>query len=231
MRRWLLLMILLTPPLGQAQAQQTARLSVDPPTQTVAPSQGTFQVRIMVDDVINEQGLGGYTLVMEYDPSVLEARSIADSGFIESTDNAVLCPTSGIDKDEGRLAHFCLTLPILAQPGPQTSDPQLLVTVTFEPLGEGTTSLDISETSLVDAQGDDLEATTTDGRVTVGSAPPASPTGELPPVATAEVGSEEQSESDGGTNIGVYIGLGVTAVLVVTLLGGLVLWRRRAVSP
>jgi len=157
-RRWLLLMILLTPPLGQAQAQQTARLSIDPPTQTVAPSQGTFQVRIMVDDVINEQGLGGYTLVMEYDPSVLEARSIADSGFIESTDNAVLCPTSGIDKDEGRLAHFCLTLPILAQPGPQTSAPQLLVTVTFEPVGEGTTTLDISETSLVDAQGDDLNA-------------------------------------------------------------------------
>ena len=231
-RRWLLLLallvILLPTSMSRLRAQETAKLSVDPPAQTVAPSQRAFEVRVTVDDVTNEQGVGGYTLVMEYDPSVLEARSIGDSGFIESTDNPVLCPTSGIDNDEGRLAHLCLTLPILAQPGPQTSDPQLLVTVTFEPVGEGTTTLDISETKLVDAQGDDLEATTTNGQVTVGSA--ASPTGEPASVATLEVGSEEQSDSDGGTNIGLYIGLGVAVALVVALLGGLALWRRRAGS-
>ena len=153
---------------GRLQAQEGPSLVIDPPSQTVALEDGPFDVRLMVDDVTTDQGLGGYTLVLIYDPAVIQGLTITDSGYVASTENAVLCPASAIDNEAGRLAHFCFTIPILSQPGPQITEPQVLVTIRFEPVAEGTTILDLSETTLIDPQGNGLAATTADGEVTVG---------------------------------------------------------------
>ena len=150
---FLLVALLLLTAGGHISAQEGPSISVDPVTQNVGSEDGAFEVRILVDDVTTDQGLGGYTLVMDYDPNVLHALTITDSGFVASTGNAVVCPASAIDNDAGRLAHFCFTIPIFSQPGPQTSDPQVLARVTFEPVGEGATSLDISGSTLADPQG------------------------------------------------------------------------------
>ncbi len=148
-------------------AQQGPAVAVDPASQTVALDGGPFDVRVTVDDVTTDQGLGGYTLVMTYDQAVVEGRTITDSGFVASTGNGVVCPASGVDNKAGRLAHLCFTIPVLAEPGPQTSEPQVLATVRFEPVAEGTSLLDISETTLIDPQGTTLSATATNGQVTV----------------------------------------------------------------
>ncbi|MBI4571260.1 MAG: hypothetical protein HY723_04865, partial [Chloroflexi bacterium] len=148
------------------RAQQAPSLAVVPPSQTVALGEDSFDVSVTVDDVTN---LGGYTLVMTYDPDVLRALTITDSGLAGSTGNAVLCPASAIDNDAGRLAHFCFTIPLFAGPGPQTSEPQVLVMVRFEPVAEGTTTLDISDSSIIDPQGNGLGASTANGTVTLSS--------------------------------------------------------------
>ena len=178
-----------------ASAQTGPSLFIDPPARTVPLDGGAFDVRVMVDDVTNEQGLGGYTLVMIYDPSVVHARTVTDSGFVESTQNAVVC-TNGIDNDLGRLAQLCFTLSFFEQPGPQTSEPQLLATVTFEPVGEGTTSLDISsESTLTDARGNTLAATVSNGTVTVQRVLTPGPNENQGPPS----GGDDQSSGAGGS--------------------------------
>ena len=227
MRRWpalpfVILLILTTG--GRVSAQEAPSLSVDPVAQTVEPQDGAFEVRILVDDVTTAQGLGGYTLVMSYDPSVVQALTVANSSFLESTENPVICPASAIDNDAGRLAHLCITVPIIPGAGPQTSEPKVLARITFEPVSEGLTTLDIGESTLIDPDGNELAAVTSNGAVTVGSASPtqpASPTSESAPGA-------DDTGGDGGQNVGLFVGLGIAGLVIVALLGaGLELRRRR----
>ena len=220
-------------------AQEGASLSVDPASQTVGLEDGAFEVRILVDDVTTDQGLGGYTLVMDYDPNVLRALTITDSGFVASTGNAVVCPASAIDNDAGRLAQFCFTIPIFSQPGPQTSDPQVLARVTFEPVGEGATTLDISGTTLTDPRGSTTVAPAANGEVTVRlNSTSTAPTATEEAATTAE---PAQDTDDGGvlpalgsgpgrdtTSPRQYLAPGFLALSGFALLGAAVLVRRRA---
>ena len=183
-----------------ASAQTGPSLFIDPPSRTVALDGGAFEVRVMVDDVTTPDGLGGYTLAMHFDPAIVKARTITDSGFVASTENPVICPASGIDNDEGLLAHLCFTLPILPGPGPQASDPQALARISFEPLAAGTTTLDISETTIIDPAGNTLEATTRNGEVTVLG--PGGPVGGQTPrqaSPTAGPAAETPATGTGGT--------------------------------
>ncbi len=153
---------------GERALGQTAPvLSIDPPAQTVAVEGGAFEVRFLVDNVTNTQGLGGYTLLLGYDPSIVHALSVTDSGYVANTGNASLCPSSAIDNESGDLGLFCFTIPLLAEPGPQTSEPRVLTRVVFEAVATGTTVLDVSGSSAIDPQGNDLGATGVGGRVTV----------------------------------------------------------------
>lgn len=216
---------------GDGAAQQAALLSVDPPALSVEVDQGAFEVGVTVDDVTNAQGLGGYTLVMRYDPAVVRGRTITDSGFVGSTENPVLCPASATDNENGILAHFCFTIPIFSEPGPTTTEPQVLSRITFEPVSEGTTTLDISETTVIDPQGNNLGATTSNGRVTVraaganGDAQPTSPAGDT---NGTPAGSGLPSSGDGPDG-----GPGATLLYVALILVGvgalvaLALVRRR----
>ena len=240
-KRWVLLplvaLLLLTAG-DRMSAQEGASLSVDPASQTVGLEDGAFEVRILVDNVTTNQGLGGYTLVMDYDPNVLHALTITDSGFVASTGNAVVCPASAIDNDAGRLAQFCFTIPIFSQAGPQTTDPQVLARVTFEPVGEGATTLDIGGSTLTDPQGNTTLAPTANGEVTVRLNPTSTA-----PTATAEAATTAEPAQDTGT-VGVlpalgsgpdrdatsprqYLALGFLALSGFALLGTALLVRRR----
>lgn len=237
--RWLLLLSLalaLVSTTDRAGGQAPASLSLDPPAQTVFLEDGPFDVRLLVDDVTHQQGLGGYTLVLAYDPAIGRGLSVTDSGFVESTGNIVICPDTAIDHGAGRLAHACFTIPVLPEDGPRTSDPQLLATVRLEPIAEGATQLDIGESEIFLPDGRGLQVTTSDGRVTVqrrgGPAPPgqggiaatASPTADGDSGALPRVGSG----GNGGSNLWLYVGLGTGGALLLALLGGgWELFRRR----
>ena len=222
-RAWLFLVAAAVVMVGtdHAQAQSAASLFVDPPQQTIAPNTGSFEVRLMIDDVTASRGLGGYTLVMEYDPSVVHGLAIADSGYLASTQNTVLCPSSATDNDEGRLAHFCFTVPLFAEEGLQPTDPQVLARITFEPAGEGTTELDIGETELIDPEGNVIEASARDGEVSVRAG--------ATPAATRSLDPEDAEDgADGGPGTALYAGLGAgLAALAVVLVVFLVIWRSR----
>ena len=174
------------------RAQGTARIFIDPPAQTVGVESGPFEVRVMVDDVTTPQGLGGYTLVVSYDPTVLRGRVVSDSGLIGSTGNTAFCPATGVDNEIGRAAHLCFTIPLVPEPGPIVTEPQELARVTFEPVAVGTTTLDLTSTSLVDPQGEPIPSTTTNGQVTVttGAAPPS-------PEPPSEVAGGDEAPSGG----------------------------------
>ncbi len=203
-----------------AAAQDGPSLSVDPAAQTVALNTESFEVQILVDGVTTENGLGGYTLALSYDPAVVHALAVTDGGLIESGENVFICPASAIDNDSGQLGHLCLTVVIIPAPGPLVEQEEVLVSVEFEPVGEGTTVLDIGQSGLIDPEGEDLGAATSNGQVTVGSggAPEsmATPGGEEP--------ASSDGESDGGVSAGLYVGLGVGAlVLAVVIAAALVL--------
>ncbi len=183
------------------EAQGGPILSIDPASQTVESGSGPFEVRLMVENVTSPQGLGGYTLAIAYDPTILRGLAITDSGFLESTDNLVICPASAIDNDTGQLAHFCFTLPILSQIGPQAPDAQVLVSVSFEPIREGSTALDISETSITDPSGNVLAATTSNGQVAVSpSTGQETSTTSNPTVSPADIDLPESGTASGGSD-------------------------------
>lgn len=151
---------------GMAGAQEGPTLFVQPATQTVAVGE-TFEVDLMVANVTTPDGLGGYTLAVAYDPDVIHGLAITDSGFVRSGGGQVICPSSGIDNDAGNLAHLCFTIPLIPEPGPTASEPQALVRITFEAVGEGRSDLDIGESSITDPRGNLLAASRTNGEVVV----------------------------------------------------------------
>ncbi|MCH7511997.1 MAG: hypothetical protein IIB19_06505 [Chloroflexi bacterium] len=217
-KRWpaLLALALLLAVAGAAEAQEEPSLLVDPASQTIEPEAGAFEVRILVDDITADLGLSGYTLVVRYDPGVVHALAVDDSGFLASAGSPTTCPESGIDNDAGRLEFFCFTSQISSGPGAQTSEPQLLASITFEPRGEGLTLLDISQSSLIDDQGNDLAISIVNGEVTVGFRSPAQDT----------PGAQEPASDEGG-GMGLLIGLGIAGLAIVAVLGAAAALRSR----
>jgi hypothetical protein len=210
-----------------AAAQEQASLSIDPPTLSIEPGSGPLEVRVLVSGVTQEPGLGGYALALTFDPAVLRAVSVVDSGLLEETGNPVTCPASATDNDAGQLALFCLAAPIFGENGVLAGEAELLATITFEPVAAGMTALDISESSISDPQGNALAATTSNGSVAVRPSPgPASE-------GTPSVGSGLPAAGAGGevnTAPGLIVPLLLAIGGAVALGGALLLRRRRGAS-
>jgi len=174
---------------GSVVAQEEMpSLLVEPANQTVYVGNEPVEVRLMVDDVKDPDGLGGYTLVMTYDPAVLNAIEATDSAYAESTGNDVICLSGTVDNIAGRLGLWCFIFAFLPPvPGPQTNVPETIAVVTFEPVGEGSTVLDISGTLITNALGTTLAASTTNGKMIVQNPPEPTPTATATdtPAATA----------------------------------------------
>lgn len=202
-----------------AKAQEEPSLFVEPVSQTIEPEAGAFEVRILVDDLTADLGLSGYTLVVRYDPGVVRALAVADSGFLASAGSPTTCPETRIDREAGRLEYFCFTSQISSGPGAQADEPRVLASITFEPNGEGLTLLDISQSSLIDAQANDLAISIANGEVTVGLRSPAQ--------AKPTPGAQEPASDDEGGGSGLLIGLGIAGLAIVAAVGAAIALRSR----
>ncbi|MBI4571261.1 MAG: hypothetical protein HY723_04870 [Chloroflexi bacterium] len=229
LKRWTLVILLTALAIAvrgaAAQAQDVPSLAIDPPDLAIEPSSGPFEVRVLVQGVTEEPGLGGYALALAFDPDVLRAVSVVDGGLLEESGNPATCPASATDNDAGQLAHFCLSIPIFGETGVLADAPQVLAVVTFEPVGEGATTLDLTDSSLVDPQGGNLSTATANGRVTVGDPAATESTEEAGPAA------EQASDGEGGGNAGLYLGIGIAAAVAAVLITvGVLFAVRRARS-
>ena len=132
---------------------------VSPPTQEVTTTDPSFSVDIAVDNVDN---LGAYEFALAFDPSIVSFVSSVNGTFLESTGRSGPClPPSFTD---GRVRFGCVTLG--SEPdGPSGSG--VLATLTFKPLAQGISALDLTDVILTDIEGTPLAQATLDGEVTV----------------------------------------------------------------
>jgi hypothetical protein len=169
----------------QAQAGADPVVSVGPESPTIPVDAASFQVDVFVDQVTNPTGLGGYDLMLSFDPAIIRAISVSDSGFVLSTGNIVVCVPSQIDNTAGWAMLSCVTVPLFVGDGPTTTVPQLLATATFQPVASGSSVLSLEGTNLYDPSGMPLEVTLEHSEVTIAPTAPPSPEPE-PPTVTPE---------------------------------------------
>jgi hypothetical protein len=161
--------------LGQrgAQAADTAAISVAPAAATVSAGDDV-SLDGMVANVPSAPGLGGYALGLKWDPAILQLVSITDSGWVGSGAVIVLCDTAGIDNVAGTAGFGCS--PIFANgPGVTTTAPHALVHAVFHAKVPGTTTIDLTGSSVMNPSNVALTGTISGGSVQV-TAPSASPT-------------------------------------------------------
>jgi hypothetical protein len=158
-----------------AQAQGAAVTPVTPtPTHTPTPSiirmEGPnkspiaggepFDVTVDVNDVTN---LGAFEIVLTYDPNVVELQDIKEGPFLGSSGRRVECMPPR--RTEGYVDFACVTLG--ATPDGSTGS-GLLATLTFQPVGAGTSPLHFEDLILADPPANRLPSQTEDASVTVG---------------------------------------------------------------
>ena len=160
-------------------------------TKVVSPSTwpadgGSFEVQIRIESVAN---LGSYEWQLTFDPAVIQFVDVVDGGFLGSTGRTLLfCGKSPyVDPAQGSVRFGCATGGATAGP----SGSGLLSKLTFSPVADGTSPLELGWVSLSDTSTDvvDLPSSRSSGCIAIGTgatcatptvAPPATPT---PPVA------------------------------------------------
>jgi hypothetical protein len=193
---------------GAALAQSDqARMSVQAPSEEVKKGDD-IKVDIVADNVKN---LAAFQFSLAYDSSILEYVSVEGGPFLGTSGRDPQCPAP--DADSPGTLHFnCVTLgpPPSIQGGKAGADGSgVLATVTFSPVGSGTTALDLKEGRLfaaeLDAKGMPVE------------------------ISPAVQGSSLEVAADSGglsmAVIGAVVGI-VAAVMIVVL--GFILLRLRA---
>jgi Cohesin domain len=158
-----------------AQTNQ-ARMFVEAPTEQVKKGDADFKVDIVADNVSN---LAAFQFSLTYDPSVIKYVSVEGGSFLGSTGREEQCLDPNIDGGNPEMLRFnCVTLgPPVSVQGAKAgaSGSGVLATVTFSPIGGGTTALDLTEGRLIaaalDAQGNPAEVSTAveNSTLTVGS--------------------------------------------------------------
>jgi hypothetical protein len=152
---------------GAALAQSDQpRMSVEAPTQEVKKGDANIQVNVVADGVTN---LAAFQFSLSYDSSVIKYVNVEGGSFLGSTGREMQCPEPKVDSGNPEVLTFnCVTLgPPPSVPGGTegASGSGVLATVTFSPIGGGTTPLDLREGRLIaaelDAKGMPAEMATT----------------------------------------------------------------------
>lgn len=166
-----------------AYAADPSIISVEPPAAS-ANVGDDIPLDINAANIAESPGLGGYLLVLRWDPAVLTLTSITDSGWVTSGDAVVVCTTPTIDNGAGMAEADCT--PVLSfGAGVSTSGPQALAHAVFEAKAAGTTAIDLTGSSLLNTSNVAITSTLTNGSVTVGAPSPATPTHTPSPGATS----------------------------------------------
>jgi hypothetical protein len=143
---------------GAALAQgNQARMSVEPPEESLKEGGPEFKVNIVADDVAN---LAAFQFSLSYDPSIVQYVGVTEGPFLGSTGREPQCTEPRIQPGQPETLSFnCATLgppvSLKGTAGPDGSG--MLAEITFLPVGGGTTPLDLKDGILVaaelDAQG------------------------------------------------------------------------------
>jgi hypothetical protein len=142
---------------GAALAQtDQARMSVEAPSEQVKKGDADIKVNIIADGVAN---LAAFQFSLSYDSTIVKYVGVEGGSFLGSTGREPQCPDPKIDTGSPETLHFnCVTLgpPPSVQGGKAGADGSgVLATVTFSPIGGGTTPLDLKEGRLIAAELDD----------------------------------------------------------------------------
>lgn len=177
----------------RAQQGDTADLEISSPSH-VSPSDDQFEAQVVVKNVTN---LGGFEIIVSFDPNVLRATSISKTDFLGSTGREVQCPDPTVEDAAVRL--LCVSL--RAQPaGPDGDGP--IATIGFETKSTGSTDISISpRTHLLHPDASDITASQKDGHVRV--------------------------ESGGISRVVLAAGIGIPLIVILAVVGGVVVWRSR----
>jgi len=144
---------------GTAQGQDTTvRLEV--PREHLKVGGQPFSVSVAVDDVTN---LGAFEFELTYDPNIVEIKDVQEGPFLGSSGRPVTCfpPRRAV----GSTAFTCVTLGATPD-GPAGSG--ALATLTFQPVGVGTSLLHFARLTLTDPPANRLAAEAEDTSLTVG---------------------------------------------------------------
>lgn len=165
---------------GGARAATTAAIAVSPATATASEG-ADLPLDISAANIPTAPGLGGYLIVLKWDPAVLELTSIADSGWVTGGGIIVVCSAPTIDNAAGTADADCT--PVVAfGAGVSTTEPHVLAQAVFHAKAPGTTAIDLTGSTLSNPSGVELISTLSGGSVTVAAPPPsATPS----PIATA----------------------------------------------
>ncbi|MGB2693975.1 MAG: DNRLRE domain-containing protein, partial [Dehalococcoidia bacterium] len=133
-----------------------AKVYVSPEAQTVTSATAT--VDIVVEGV---KSLGGYTINVSWDPSILAYVSATNGSMLGSTGRTVVCGSPSITADS--FTRSCTSLGL--QGGPDGDG--VLATIVFAAVAEGTSPILLKNVQLTHTLPLLHEVTTTDGSVTV----------------------------------------------------------------
>ncbi len=171
-----LVLVVLTAATLAAALATTHRVAraADPVTIAVSPATANATVG---DDVALDitaanvpvfPGLGGYLILLEWNPAVLTLTSLTDSGWVTSGQIVVICTTPAIDNVAGNASADCT--PVFGvPPGVSTSAPRALAQAVFHPAGPGSTAINLTGSNLLDPSNVVITSTLTGGSVTVSS--------------------------------------------------------------
>ena len=205
------LAVAITATTGRAAADGSPSVEFVPSDTAVAVGE-TVTVDVTVGKVPNELGLGGYDLVLTYDPTVLRLESLADTGFVAGGDLVVICVTGTIDHQGGSVNANCTPIPLLGAPGVSNADPFPLLNANFLALAPGRSELRLTG-ELYSPDGSGISAALQVGTVTVHGAAADTPA----PTAAAELPLAGSATLPGS-------GSGMAATtLALTLVSGLLL--------
>lgn len=128
-----------------------ATISLTPAQQTVALADGSVTVDVMVAGADN---VGAYDVNISFDPYVLEFVSAANGAFLGSGGRQVACQTPVVADGNDVVKVGCATTGSIDGGGASGSG--LLTTLTFKPVGGGTTALAFADHDLAKPDGGTL---------------------------------------------------------------------------
>ncbi len=149
------------------------------PTVAVSPASANAVVGgdVTLDftvDAVGAPGLGGYLIVLKWDPAILSLTSFDDSGWVTGGNIIVVCDPPTIDNAAGLASLDCS--PLLAfGSGVTTTTTQNLAQAVFHAKAAGTTPIDITGSNLLNPSAVEVAATLASGTVNVAVAPTSTP--------------------------------------------------------
>jgi len=133
------------------------------PAQATAGLNGTLNVELKVANVAN---MGGYELVINFDPAIVQVQNVTLGNFLSSTGRTVSPLGPGVDNTAGRISIGSFSFG--SQAGP--SGEGTLATIVMTPQAQGASALTLSGLTLTDSAGNAIAATTQDGAITINAA-------------------------------------------------------------